>query len=160
MDSQYKPYIERAANEMKLAEMIFKISLDDTLQISVFKIPNPETYFSGVISHSYYAIFYCAKAYLTKKGIKTEFPNEHMKTFDEFKKFIDDGILDVELLNIYEQLLLRAETLLSIFHEEKGKRTKYTYKKLPQANKEPAEESMKNSRVFFKHINKILEKEN
>lgn len=51
--------------------------------------------------------------------------------------------------------MLRADTLLEIFQTEKGKRGKFTYRKLPQANVEPAKESIKNAEEFFKHINRL-----
>ena len=55
-------------------------------------------------------------------------------------------------------MLVRAEELLKIFSKEKGKRGKFTYQKLPQANQEPAKESLDNALFFFKNINKILRK--
>lgn len=113
---------------------------------------NPETYYSSVIAHCYYSIFYLAKAYLTKKGIKVTAPEEHKKTFEEFKKFVESGELDVELLKIYREALIRADVLLGIFKEEKKKRGKFTYRTIPQANLEPAQESLKNAKKFFKHI--------
>ncbi|MFH1182230.1 MAG: hypothetical protein V1702_04685, partial [Candidatus Woesearchaeota archaeon] len=84
MDS--KLYLHRAENEIKLAEIIFVISEEPVIQKETFKIKEPETYFSAVIAHSYYSIFYGAKAYLAKKGIEVSAPDEHKKAFDEFKK--------------------------------------------------------------------------
>ena len=86
MDS--KLYIHRAENEIKLAEIIFAISEEPVIQKETFKIKEPETYFSAVITHSYYSIFYGAKAYLAKKEIVVSAPEEHKKAFDEFKKFV------------------------------------------------------------------------
>lgn len=83
MDSRL--YINRAGNEIKLATIIFKISDESTMQKEIFQIKFPETYFSAVIAHSYYSIFYGAKAYLAKKGIHLEAPEEHKKAFAEFK---------------------------------------------------------------------------
>ena len=150
MDS--KLYIHRAENEIKLAEIIFVISKRSDLQKNIFKILEPETYFSAAITHSYYTIFYSAKAYLSKKGIRISPPEEHKKTFEEFRKFVNSGELDVELLKIYQNALIKAEYLLGIFYEEKKKRSEFTYRKMPQANKEPAYESIKNAKFFFKHI--------
>ena len=158
MDLNYKLYLERADNELKLAEIIFNLSENKELQLNIFKISDPETYFSSVISHSYYCIFYCAKAYLAKKGIKTYPPEEHKKTYEEFANFVKKGVLDKELLVIYENELIKAESLLEIFKIEKKKRGEFTYKKLPQANKQPASESLENSRKFFKYIYNILAK--
>ena len=154
MDS--KLYIHRAENEIKLAEIIFVISEEPNMQKETFEINDPETYFSAVIAHSYYSIFYGAKAYLAKKGIEVSAPEEHKKSFDEFKKFVESGELGVELLKIYQEALVRAEYLLGIFKEEKKKRGEFTYRTMPQANKEPAKESIKRAKTFYKHIFAIL----
>ena len=154
MDSQL--YIDRAENEIKLSEIIFTISEKPEIQTDSFEVKDPETYFSAVISHSYYSVFYAAKAYLSKKGIKVSAPEEHKKTFEEFKKFVKSGELDVELLKIYQEAIVRAEYLLGIFKEEKKKRGTFTYRTLPQANKDPAEQSLKHAKIFFKHILAII----
>ena len=133
-----------------------KISDDKEMQVSVFKV-SEDTYYSAVVSHAYYCIFYAAKAYILTKGIKTEAPEEHKKTFEEFDKLVEKGIVDVELLKIYEKMLIKADVLLSIFELEKGKRGKFTYKTLPQANLEPAKESIENAQTFFKHIYYLCE---
>ena len=153
MDS--KLYIKRAENEIQLAQLIFTISEEPSIQKKTFKINNPDTYYSAVITHAYYTIFYCAKAYLTLKGIKTEAPEEHKKTYNTFKKFVESGELDVELLKIYNEALIRAEVLLGIFKEEKQKRGEFTYRTLPQANKEPTKKSVEHAQTFFKHIYNI-----
>jgi uncharacterized protein (UPF0332 family) len=123
-------YLERAENELELAKIIFKLTNEKKIQEDVFLVKHPLTFFSGVISHSYYCIFYTAKAYLIKKGIKTKPPEEHKKTFEEFKKLVEVGIIDVELLKIYEQVMVRADTLLQIFQMEKKKRGNFTYQKI------------------------------
>ena len=82
-----------------------------------------------------------------------------MKTFEEFKVLVEKGVVDVELLKIYESMLTRADTLLGIFQMEKRKRGKFTYRKLPQANMEPADESLKNAEMFFKHIYNLCGRE-
>ena len=81
MDS--KLYIHRAENEIKLAQIIFVISKQPNIQRETFKVNEPETYFSAVIAHSYYSIFYGAKAYLIKKGLEISAPEEHKKAIDE-----------------------------------------------------------------------------
>ena len=154
MDS--KLYIYRAENEIKLAEIIFVISEEPNIQKETFKVNDPETYFSAVIAHSYYSILYGAKAYLTMKGIEVSAPEEHKKSFDEFKKFVESGELGVELLKIYQEALGRAAYLLGIFKEEKKKRGEFTYRTMPQANKEPAKESIAHAKTFYKHIFAIL----
>jgi len=157
MDSEYKLYLKRAQNELNLARIIFKLSIEKNIQINIFKIEEEDTYFSSTISHAYYSIFYGAKAYLLTKSIKTKPPEEHKKTFEEFKKLVEEGIIDFELLKIYEEMLVKADTLLHIFKHEKGKRGKFTYRKLPQANLDPAQESLKNAMTFFKHINNLCD---
>lgn len=154
MDS--KLYMLRAKNEIKLATIIFTLSTNTSIQESVFQISDPQTYYSAVISHSYYSIFYAAKAYLLKKSITIHAPEEHKKTFDEFSKFVQTGELDVELLKIYQTAIIRAESLLSIFLTEKKKRGEFTYRTLPQANKQPANESLEHASFFFKHIYAII----
>ena len=98
MDLNYNLYLERANNEIKFADIALFVSNNKSIQVDVMKIEEPETYYSSVISHSYYCIFYSAKAYLAKKGIKIEAPEEHKKTYEEFKKLVFRGIVDKELL--------------------------------------------------------------
>ena len=77
----------------------------------------------------------------------------------EFEKLVKEGIIDVELLKIYKKIVVKADELLGIFKYEKKKRGKFTYHRLPQANKEPANESLMNAEKFFKNIYNIIEKE-
>lgn len=112
-----------------------------------------------MISHSYYCIFYAAKAILVKEGIKTDAPEVHKKTLEAFEtNLVKTGKLDLELLKIYKKIIVRAEELLGIFSKEKGKRGAFTYQKLPQANREPAKESLDNASSFFKNIHQIIRK--
>ncbi|MFA5888302.1 MAG: HEPN domain-containing protein [Candidatus Nanoarchaeia archaeon] len=151
MDSMHKLYLQRAQNELNLSLMVLRISDDKEMQVSVFGMKE-DTYYSAAISHAYYCIFYAAKAYLLTKGIKTEAPEEHKKTFEEFSSLASQGVVDVDLLKIYREMLVRADSLLHIFAWEKEKRGRFTYRRLPQANREPAVESTGNAKVFFKHI--------
>ncbi|MFH0837399.1 MAG: hypothetical protein V1870_04680 [Candidatus Aenigmatarchaeota archaeon] len=137
MDSKTKQYLERADNELLLAKNIFRMSLDDNLK-SYLKIGHDTTFFSNVISNSYYCIFYSAKALLLSKEIVTEPPEEHRKTLEEFEKLVVIGKIDKELLEIYRDVVIKADELLGIFKKEKSKRGIFTYKKLPQANLGPA----------------------
>lgn len=139
--------------------MVQKISDDKKIQIEIFGMKE-DTYYSATISHAYYSIFYAAKAYLLLKGIKTQAPEEHKKTFDEFSKFVDEGTIDVELLKIYQSMLIKADTLLHIFELEKGKRGTFTYRRIPQANQEPAQESIKNAQLFFNNMYGLCEENN
>lgn len=157
MDFEYKIYLARAQNELNLSVIVQKISDDKKMQIEIFTMKE-DTYYSAVISHAYYSIFYAAKAYLMLKGIKTSAPEEHKKTFEEFSRFVDKGTVDLELLKIYRNMLIKADTLLHIFELEKGKRGKFTYRRIPQANQEPAEESIRNAKIFFNNIYRLCEK--
>ncbi len=122
MDSMDKLFIERAKNELKIAEILFRIS-EDKKEKKDFDIKEGMTFYSGAIAHAYYCIFYSAKAILATKNIKTSAPEIHKKTFDSFKKhFVDTGIIDTELLKIYRSMIVRADDLLEIFSIEKSKR--------------------------------------
>ena len=158
MDLMIKNYLNRAENEIVLSASIKRLS-DDEEAKKYFDIDQNFTFYSSVISHAYYSIFYSAKAILLTKGIKTSSPDVHSKTLEAFKEhFVDTGILDVKLLEIYKKMVVRADELLGIFKSEKGKRGDFTYKTIPQANKEPAEDSLKNAKFFVSHIRKIMEK--
>ena len=152
MDSDTKLYLERAGNELKLAEIIMQMSINKDIQTKIPTIDKPDTYFSSVISHAYYSIFYTAKAYLIIKGIITKAPEEHKKTYDEFRRLVSQGIVDKELLRLYEEVLVKAEELLGIFKIEKKKRGEFTYQRIAQANLEPAKESLDNAKTFLKNI--------
>lgn len=159
MGAETELYLQRAENELVAAQMLFDISSNPTLQKGQFKLEKDFTFYSAVISHSYYCIFYSAKAILIKEGIKTEAPEVHKKTITAFEKhLVETGKLNVELLKIYKKIMVRAEELLGIFSKEKGKRGEFTYQKLPQANREPAKESLDNASFFFKNINKVIRK--
>ena len=53
-------------------------------------------------------------------------------------------------------MIVRADGLLGIFKNEKWKRGHYTYKTIPQANKEPAQDSLINSKFFVSNIMKVI----
>lgn len=155
MDSKVELYLKRARTELNIAQLLYKASGNKIL--NEFDIEETETFYSGVISHSYYSIFYCAKAMLLSKNIETKSPEIHKKTYEEFRKiFIETGVLDTKLFLIYKKMIVRADTLLEIFREEKRKRGHFTYNTIAQANREPAEDSINNSRIFFRHINAYL----
>ena len=158
MDSNIKLLLERAENELELAKVVFMLTENKKLQEETFHLSKTQTFYSSVISHSYYCIFYCAKAYLLSKGTKTDAPEVHKKTFMAFKKFVEDGVVDRELLRLYEEVLVKAENLLDIFKTEKKKRGEFTYQKIAQANKEPASQSLENTKTFFRNIYNLCEK--
>ena len=158
MDSTAKIYVQRSLNELKAAKVLFAIS-NDPKKKQEFQLEEETTFFSSVISHSYYAIFYGAKAILHTKKIKTEMPEVHKKTYEAFEEhFVDTGILDTEFLKIYQKMIVRARELLQIFKDEKWKRGHFTYQTIPQANKEPADQSIQNATSFIKNIKLVLEK--
>ena len=158
MDSKVKLYLERAENELRLAKAVFNLSQNEKAKTELEANPN-DTFYSAVISHAYYSIFYCAKAILLSKGIKTSAPEEHKNTFFAFKEnFVDTGLLDKELLKIYDDMIIKADELLSLFAHEKWKRGYFTYKTVAQANVEPAEESIDNTIKFLSNIKAVLEK--
>jgi hypothetical protein len=92
------------------------------------------------------------KAYLLSRGIVTRPPREHEQAYERFRWYVETGVLDKELLRIYDEERVKAQALLEIFRLEKGKRGAFTYKKLPQANKQPAQESIENAVVFCRHL--------
>src|SRR3989338_9291767 len=158
MDSMVKIYIQRALNDISIAKLLFEISNNKNKK-EEFNIEEETTFYSAVISHSYYSIFYAAKAMLLTKKIKTFAPEVHKKTYLAFKEqFVDSDILDIELLNIYKKMILRADELLQIFKDEKWKRGHFTYQTIPQANKDPASQSIQNAANFLKNIKTIIEK--
>ncbi len=159
MDSMVEIFTERAKNEILAAQSLKRLS-EETRFKEDFQLSDDVTFYSSVISHSYYAIFYAAKAILLTKGIRTYAPEVHRKTIEEFEKnFVDTGILDVKLIEIYNKIVVRADELVEIFRDEKGKRGKFTYRTIPQANKGPAEDSLKNAMFFVSNIMKVIEKE-
>lgn len=158
MDSMVEIFIDRANNEILAAESLKRLSEDKKAKEG-FKLPEGTTFYSSVISHSYYAIFYAAKAILLSKGVKTSPPEIHKKTFNAFKEtLVETGVLDVNLLEIYKKLVIRADHLLEVFKDEKWKRGHFTYTTIPQANKEPSDDSLKNSKLFVSNIAKVLHK--
>jgi uncharacterized protein (UPF0332 family) len=155
MDSKVEMYLKRARTELDSAILLFETSGNSIL--NQFNIDSNNTFYSGVISHAYYSIFYCAKAMLLSKNIETSAPEVHKKTFKMFEKiFINTGLLDKKLFEIYNEMIIKADVLLEIFKQEKKKRGDFTYNTIPQANKAPAQESIENSKIFYRHCNTYL----
>ena len=158
MDSGVKLYLERGENEFRLAKAIFNLSDKEYLKKQLEVNPK-DTFFSAVISHCYYAIFYSAKALLSTKNITPKSPDIHKKTYEEFKlNFVDTGKLDIELLKIYNKMIIRADELLGLFAQEKWKRGHFTYHTIAQANIEPAKESIENAKKFLVNIKEVINK--
>ena len=156
MGSLIEVYLDRANNEIMVAASLKRLSERETDRVN-FNLPDDVSFYSAVISHSYYAIFYAAKAILLTKDVETKSPEVHKKTFDEFKlRFVDTEELDLSFLKIYKKLIVRADALLEIFKHEKWKRGNFTYQTIPQANKEPADDSLKNSKFFVSNIMRVI----
>mgnify|MGYP001567241458 CR=1 FL=1 len=155
MDSEVKLYLERAENKIIIAKASFEISLDNNKKEQL-GIPINQTFFNDVISHAYYAIFYSAKAYLISKEIKTKAPEEHKKTYEEFKKIIASK-LNNQLVDIYDTETTKAEVLLNIFFTEKRKRGRFTYNIKSEANIPYARESIDNAVKFVSIIKNIID---
>ncbi len=158
MDSEGKLYLTRAEDEFLLAQNDLRISTDLNTK-EFLGITKEKTFYCSVISHAYYSIFYCAKAYLLTKNIVIKAPEEHKKTYEEFKKFVYSGELNKELLEIYEDAINKAETLLKIFFNEKRKRGLFVYNIKAEANLLHAEESIKRSKKFISLIEGLIENE-
>ena len=157
MVSQTNLYIERAEGKVLAAKTSFEISTNPEAK-KILGLTSERTFFNEVISESYYAIFYAAKAYLSLKGIFTDAPEEHKKTYEEFLKLAKLGILGRELFEIYKDAAVKAETLLDIFFSEKRKRGRFTYKVSSNANLPFAKESIENAKKFVSAIKSLTEK--
>ena len=157
MVSEDDLYLKRAEEKVLLAKTCFEISTKSEIKTFLGLAQN-QTFFNDIISLSYYSVFYSAKAYLISKGVKTQPPEEHKKTYDEFAKFVKMGILDKELLDIYENAALEAETLLNIFLIEKKNRGRYTYNVNANANMPFAKDSIENTKKFTRTITAILKR--
>jgi uncharacterized protein (UPF0332 family) len=155
MDSTANLFLERAANEHQLTRIILQISDKPDIQRDTFRITEPMTFYSAVIAHSYYAIFFATKSYLHMKGTDTSPPEEHRKVFEEFKTLVKSGVVDNDLLRIYQEMMLQADTLLGILSKEREKRTIFTYKRMPQSNRPPAEQSVANAHKFIIHLRQL-----
>jgi uncharacterized protein (UPF0332 family) len=157
MDSEAKIYLQRAESKLILARATFDISLNEKTKESL-GIPGNMTFYNDVISESYYSIFYAAKAILSSKGIRTKAPEEHRKTYEEFRKIAGTDDFSGKLLEIYEAETVKAETLLNIFFSEKRKRGLFTYNVKSEANIPYAKESLNNAKTFLASISGILKK--
>ena len=156
MDIKVKGYLDRAENGLILAKANFELSTQDKAK-EVLNISLDRTFFNDVISESYYTIFYSAKAFLLYLGIKTEPPEEHKKTYEEFRKIVESRKIDKQLSEIYEEESNKAETLLRIFFDEKRNRGRFTYNVNANANMPFAEQSIKNARLFASTIKHLIE---
>lgn len=159
MDLKVNIFLQRADNEMLTALSLKKLSENKNEAIN-FELPEGTTFYSSVISHAYYAIFYSAKAYLLSKNINLKSTQgQHQQAYFEFKKLVKEGVIEEALLKIYEEVKIKAEVLLDIIKTERTKRHNFTYETIPQANKSPAEESLQNAEFFVSHLKNFIENE-
>lgn len=157
MDSMIRIYEIRSELELRLSNALFLLSSKNRQLKKELVLEEDDTFYSAVITHSYFAIFYAAKALLLTKGITTDAPEVHKKTLQAFEaEFVKNGELDVALLNIYKEMIIRADELLGIFKAEKKKRGRFTYRIIAEANIPFAEESLKRAGKFVRNIMQVM----
>lgn len=157
MDSEVSLMLNRANNELNAARALKKLSEEEELK-ALLEVPVNSTFYSSVISHAYYAMFYGAKAYLLSKGEKFVKQGQHQQVYIKFRKFVKEGVIDKELLLVYEDVKIKAEELLEVLDSEREKRKNFTYETSSEANREPAEKSLENAAFFISHIIKFIKK--
>ena len=156
MDSRVSLWLDRASNELSAAQALHRISQDAVLKKELV-LPAPTTFYSSVIGHAYYAIFYAARAALLTQKVEIRPPDIHNKVYNQFRQaFFDTGKLDKHLLTSYTSVLVRAADLLNVMKVEKKKRGDFIYETAPQANKDPAEDSLTNANLFISHIRTFI----
>ena len=149
MDSEVRLLLDRANNELLAAKALNKISEEDTLKRNL-AVPAQTTFYSSVISHAYYSIFYSARAALLSVGIVISAPFIHNKAYDKFKKaFVDSGKLDKHILEAYETMLIRAEDLLQIMKDEKIKKRQVYIQNIPSGKQRSCRRFNKQCNPFF-----------
>ena len=87
---------------------------------------------------------------MLKKGIEVSAPEEH-KNVCRIKRFVESGELDVEL----HEFTGSFDEGTFYWVLKRKKQRVITYRTMPQANREPAQESMEHAKVFFKNIFKL-----
>src|SRR3989344_3271299 len=114
MDSKVNLLMDRAENEILAAQALKRLSEEDLLKTE-FNFPISTSFYSSVISHAYYSIFYCAKAYILYNNISLLLKQgQHQQVYFEFRKLVNKGVIETELLKIYEDVKGKAEVLLDI----------------------------------------------
>jgi len=150
---------QKAVNDLALAEGLLKISTSEKIK-DTLGYTKDKTFFDWVIVTSYYSIFHAAQALLGLKKIKI-INRMHQATLISFAKhFIVNGELEAELFLLYENAESKANEMLDILEEEKGKRGMFQYHRLSKNNLDPAKESVENAKVFLEAIQEILKNNN
>lgn|SRR3989338_3671078 len=158
MDLRVNLWLNRAHNELTTAQVLKRVSEEPSLK-KEFQIQASATFYNGVISHAYYAIFYAARAALLLEKIEVVAPDIHTKAYNRFKNvFVDTGKLNKHLFKYYTSTFVKASDLLQIMEAEKKKRGDFTYTTIPEANQSPAEESITNALQFISHIRTFIQK--
>ena len=110
MDSNTDLVLNRADNELFLARAVYLLSENSKVKKEIFSLPEEITFYSAVISHAYYSIFYSAKAYVMSKNSTIPEQGQHNAIYQKFKKFVKEGDIEKELLIIYEDLRVNHPT--------------------------------------------------
>ena len=80
MDLEVKLLIERGEHELILASALKEVSENAAVKTTIELLPDA-TFYSAVISHAYYSIFYMAKAYLTSKKVPLPEQGQHQAVY-------------------------------------------------------------------------------
>lgn len=108
--------------------------------LSVAKVNLNQDFYSTAINRTYYAVFYCANALLSSKGI---FRKKHSSVLSEFRKeFIKTGEINVKFSDFYGQLM--------------DDRHAADYDLLHKITKEEAEENYNYAKSFIEEVEKWL----
>ncbi|HLC72009.1 MAG TPA: hypothetical protein VJH37_00335 [Candidatus Nanoarchaeia archaeon] len=159
MDSRVNLWLSRANNELTMAQILKRVSEEPELK-KEFQIHSSSTFYNGVISHAYYAIFYAARAALLLEKVEVKAPKIHTKAYNRFKNvFVDTGKLNRHLFKYYTSTFVMAGDLLQIMEKEKKKRSEFTYNTISTANQAPSEESITNALQFISHIKTFIQQQ-
>lgn len=152
--------VKKANNNLKLAKIILSIS-DKADAKESLGLSESDSFYDWAIITAYYAMFHITHALLATKEIKISKIRVHEATLYALAKyFILTKELEDEFFLIYEDAESKAEELFNSLSDEKEKRGRFTYERLPKANRLPAEESIKNASQFVRDIEAILKKRN
>jgi uncharacterized protein (UPF0332 family) len=152
--------IKKANNNLKFAKMTLKISDNKDLK-ETLGLEEQDSFYDWAIITTYYAMFHITQALLATKEIKIGKIRTHEATLYALAHyFIISKELEDELFLIYEDAEAKAEELFNTLSDEREKRGRFTYERLPKANRQPAEESIKNATHYVRDIETILKKRN
>ncbi len=85
MDSRVNLWLDRASNELFAAQTLHQVSQEGALKKEL-RLPAPTTFYSSVIGHAYYAIFYAARAALLLEKVEVRSPDIHNKVYNQFRQ--------------------------------------------------------------------------